>query len=202
MNKGIIRDAIILFVITLIAGLGLGAVHEITLGPIQAAQLAAATATYQEVYPDAASFEETAELTAAVEASAEALASQNFGKVSVDDAKIAKDASGNTIGYLITTTSKDGYKGDIQIATGITTEGSITGIGFLSIDETPGLGMKAKEPAFKDQFSGKPAATFTVSKTGATSDSEVNAISGATFSSSATTNAVNAAVYFAENCIK
>ena len=87
-------------------------------------------------------------------------------------------------------------------ATGITTEGNITGIGFLSIDETPGLGMKAKEPAFKDQFSGKPAATFSVSKTGATSDDQVNAISGATFSSSATTNAVNAAVYFAENCFK
>ena len=202
MNKGIVKDAIILFVITLIAGLGLGAVHEITLGPIQAAQEAAATATYQEVYPEAASFEETDDLTAAVAAVAETIGSQGFGKVSVDDAKLAKDASGNTIGYLITTTSKDGYKGDIQISTGITTEGNITGIGFLSIDETPGLGMKAKEPAFKDQFSGKPAATFSVSKTGATSDDQVNAISGATFSSSATTNAVNAAVYFAENCIK
>ncbi len=202
MNKGIVRDAIILFIITLIAGFGLGAVHEITLAPIQAAQAAAATATYQEVYPDAVSFEELADLEAVTAAATEELAGKGFGKVSVDDAKLAKDASGNTIGYLITTTSKEGYKGDIQVATGITTEGNITGIGFLSIDETPGLGMKAKEPAFKDQFSGKPAATFTVSKTGATSDDQVNAISGATFSSNATTNAVNAAVYFAENCIK
>ena len=37
--------------ITLIAGLCLGAVHEVTLDPIAKAQLAAATKTYKEVFP-------------------------------------------------------------------------------------------------------------------------------------------------------
>ena len=60
--KGIMKDASILFAITLIAGVCLGAVHEVTKAPIAAAQLAAATATYKEVYPDAASFEETDDL--------------------------------------------------------------------------------------------------------------------------------------------
>ena len=78
MNKGIIRDAFLLFIITLIAGFCLGAVHEITLEPIAQAQLASATATYQEVYPEAASFETTDELTAAVAAAPEALAGQDF----------------------------------------------------------------------------------------------------------------------------
>ena len=55
MNKGIIRDAFLLFIITLIAGFCLGAVHEITLEPIAQAQPASATATYQAVYPEAAS---------------------------------------------------------------------------------------------------------------------------------------------------
>ena len=41
--KGILKDAAILFVITLIAGFCLGAVHEVTLEPIANAQLAAAT---------------------------------------------------------------------------------------------------------------------------------------------------------------
>ena len=39
--KGILKDAAILFVITLIAGFCLGAVHEVTLEPIANAQLAA-----------------------------------------------------------------------------------------------------------------------------------------------------------------
>ena len=69
--KGILKDAAILFVITLVAGLCLGAVHEVTLDPIAKAQEAAATKTYKEVFPEAAKFEQTDELTAAVAASAD-----------------------------------------------------------------------------------------------------------------------------------
>lgn len=199
--KGIMKDASILFAITLIAGVCLGAVHEVTKAPIAAAQLAAATATYKEVYPDAASFEETDDLKAAVEACAADVSAQGFGNVSVDGAQEALDASGNVIGYLITSTSNDGYNGKVQISVGVTKENTLTGIGFLSISETPGLGMKAKDPDFKDQFNGKPAATFSVTKTAPASDEEIQAISGATFTSKATTGAVNAAVYFVENCI-
>ena len=68
--KGIMKDAFLLFVITLVAGACLGAVHEVTLEPIAKAQLAANTATYKEVFPEAASFEQTDELKAAVEAGA------------------------------------------------------------------------------------------------------------------------------------
>ena len=68
MNQ-IIKNTIILFVITLVAGICLGTVHDITLDPIAQAQEAAATKTYQEVYPDAASFDEPQELAAAVTAS-------------------------------------------------------------------------------------------------------------------------------------
>lgn len=199
--KGIIKDAVILCVITLIAGFALGLVHEVTLEPIAAAQLAAKTATFQEVYPDAAGFQTTDTLQAAVDASSEALSGQDFGNVTVDEAQEALDASGNVIGYLITSTSTDGYNGTIQVTTGITAEGQITGIGFLSISETPGLGMNAEKPAFKDQFAGKSLQTFEVTKLTPSADNQIAAISGATFTSSAVTGAVNAAVYFAGNCI-
>ena len=199
--KGIVKDAVILCAITLIAGLALGFVHEITLEPIAAAQLAAATATYQEVYPEAASFQESDELQAAVDSCAQEISSQGSGNVTVDEAQEALDDSGNVIGYLITSTSTDGYNGTIQVATGITAEGQITGIGFLSIDETPGLGMNAQQPEFKDQFAGKSLQTFEVTKTSPSADNQIAAISGATFTSKAVTGAVNAAVYFAENCI-
>ena len=199
MSK-IIKDTVILFAITLVAGFCLGAVHDITLEPIAAAQEAAATATYQEVYPDAASFDTPQEMTDAVAAAADTSA-WGYGAVTINDAKNALDADGNPIGYLITSTSAESYGGDVQIAVGITSEGTITGLGFLSISDTPGLGMKASEPEFKDQYSGKPAAAFEVVKTAPTADNQIQAISGATITSSAVTNAVNAAVYFVQNCL-
>ena len=141
MNQ-IIKNTIILFVITLVAGICLGTVHDITLDPIAQAQEAAATKTYQEVYPDAASFDEPQELADAVTAAADSISEWGFGKVTINDAKEALDASGNQIGYLITSTSAESYGGNVQIAVGITNEGELTGIGFLSISDTPGLGMR------------------------------------------------------------
>ena len=49
-------------------------------------------------------------------------------------------------GYLITATSKEGYGGDVQISVGISADGTLTGIGFLSLNETAGLGMNADTP--------------------------------------------------------
>ena len=199
--KGILKDAAILFVITLVAGLCLGAVHEVTLDPIAKAQEAAATKTYKEVFPEAAKFEQTDELTAAVAASADEILAQGFGNVSVDDAQVAEAEDGSVLGYLITASSTEGYNGLVQISVGITSEGNLTGLGFLSISETPGLGMKAKEPDFKDQFNGMKAQKLEVTKTDATADNQVQAISGATYTSKAVTGATNAAIYFVENCV-
>ena len=188
--KGILKDAAILFVITLVAGLCLGAVHEVTLDPIAKAQEAAATKTYKEVFPEAAKFEQTDELTAAVAASADEILAQGFGNVSVDDAQVAEAEDGSVLGYLITASSTEGYNGLVQISVGITSEGNLTG-----------LGMKAKEPDFKDQFNGMKAQKLEVTKTDATADNQVQAISGATYTSKAVTGATNAAIYFVENCV-
>ena len=200
MNQ-IIKNTIILFVITLVAGFCLGAVHDVTLEPIAQAQEAAATKTFQEVYPEAASLDAPQELTDAVAAAAESISEWGYGKVTINDAKEALDASGNKIGYLITSTSAESYGGNVQIAVGISNEGELTGIGFLSISDTPGLGMRAKEPDFKDQFIGKKAEKLEVTKTGASADNQIQAISGATITSKAVTNATDAAIYFVANCL-
>ena len=192
--KGILKDTFILFVITLVAGFCLGGVHDITLEPIAKAQQASATATYKEVYPDAANFQETDELIEQASAAAADLEGQGFGKVSIDGAMEAVDANGAVIGYLITSTSSESYGGDVQISVGITADGTITGVGFLAINDTPGLGIK-------DQFNGRAAQTFEVTKTAASGDAQIQAISGATITSSAVTNAVNAAVYFYTSCV-
>lgn len=189
---GFMKDALILFVITLISGVLLGGVYEVTKTIIAQRQEEAKLKTYQEVFMDAAAFEENTELT---QKAAETDLSA-YEKVTVDEVLDAKDASGNVIGHLVTSTSKAGYGGEVTISIGITSEGEITGIGYLALNETPGLGMKASESEFKDQFTGKNAAQLTLVKGGgASGDDQINAISGATVTSSAVTNAVNAALF-------
>ncbi len=196
MNKTITKDALILFAITLIAGVLLGLAHEVTLEPIAKAQEASTQATYASVYPDAASFEDDETINQLLEQSADEILT-NFGLNSaINYVKVAYDASGNQCGYLVSAQAK-GYGGPVNIAIGITDELKITGIGFLSIDETPGLGMKAKEETFYGQFAGMPADhALTLTKTAKTADDQIQAISGATKTSNAVTAATNSAIYF------
>ena len=66
---------------------------------------------------------------------------------------------------------------------------------LLSISETAGLGMRAEE-VLKPQFAGKNVAKFAYSKSGASADNEIDAISGATITTNAVTNGVNAGLYY------
>lgn len=198
-KSGFMKDAFILFAITLISGLALGGVYEVTKEPIEQATIAANNATYQSVLPGASSFEEDTSLASSIETCNTELAGMDFGNVGVDSVLIAKDSSGAEAGYVINTHSNDSYGGPVEISVGFNAEGSISAIGFLAIDDTPGLGLKAKEPAFKDQYVGKNADALTVTKSGNAGETEINSISGATITSSATTNAVNAALYFLHN---
>ena len=76
---------------------------------------------------------------------------------------------------------------------------TVTGIEMLSISETAGLGMKAKEADFKDQFKDKNVEKFTYTKTGESGDDMIDAISGATITTNAVTNAVDSALVYFQN---
>jgi electron transport complex protein RnfG len=78
----------------------------------------------------------------------------------------------------------------------VTLDGTVNGYSITTINDTAGLGMKAKEEAFSSQYANKQVEKFTVTKTGATSEDEIDAISGATISSNAVTNAVNASLAY------
>lgn len=193
MNK-ILKNTLIITAITLAAGIGLGLVYEVTKEPIAVAQENAKQDAYREVFADADSFE-----TVEVDTDAADAALKEAGLTSdvIDEVAEAKDGSGETVGYVITATSKEGYGGDIQITTGITSDGTVNGISVLSISETAGLGMKATEPEFQSQFADKQVEQFQYTKTGASEDGEIDALSGATITTNAVTNNVNAAlVYF------
>ena len=170
-----------------------------TLEPIRAAQQAATVRAYKQVYPDAADFADNADSDALIAAAAEEVAAQGFGNVTVDKVVDAKDASGEVIGHIINATSKEGFGGAISISAGIQEDGTLNGIAFLSISESAGLGMNARDTDWYRQFENKQVEKFSVTKTGAKDDSEIDAISGATITSRAVTNAVNAALFFAAN---
>lgn len=105
---------------------------------------------------------------------------------------VAKDGDA-VVGYIFVTEAS-GYGGKLKVMTGISAEGEVTGISFLSIDETPGLGMNAKKDSFRDQY--KQALPekggFTLVK-GTAGEGEISAMTGATITSTAVTNAVNQA---------
>jgi len=195
-QSGFIKDAIILFAITLISGLILGFVYDITKAPIAAAAKAAKNEAYAVVFPEAKDFEASDAETSKIAETADEISGKGFGHVTVDEVVDAKDASGNNVGRVITATSKDGYNGTVQLSVGIKSDGTVVGITFLTLAETPGLGMRAGEKDFYSQYSNKNTKEFKLVKGSASGDNEIAAISGSTITSSAVTNAVNAALYF------
>lgn len=193
-KKGMIKDASILLLITVVAGLILGFVYQITKEPIAAAEEKAAKAAYQEVFPEAAGFSDKLELAVP---EGESTWEQNYAGVDLDNVLMATDAEGVCLGYVLTMTSHEGYGGDITFTMGIQNDGTLNGISLLSISETAGLGMKAGT-VLVPQFAGKQVLQFTYTKTGSTMDSQIDAISGATITTNAVTTAVNAGLYIFE----
>lgn len=118
-----------LFLICLVATTLLAVTNKVTAPKI--AELSAQTEveTRQKVLPAATQFGETQEM-----------------KGGSGTYAVGKDASGNEVGYVFVTVSK-GYGGDVKIMTGIDKNGAVTGISPLELNETAGLGMKARMPA-------------------------------------------------------
>ncbi len=189
MKNTIIKDTMILTLITLIAGGVLGLVYEITKDPIAKQQELAKQEAYKAVFEDADTFEVCVEAEDADLAAY--LAGEGFEAQTVNEIMEAKDASGETLGYAINLTTSEGYGGDITFSMGVQADGTLNGISILTISETAGLGMNATKDEFKGQFKEKQAEAFTVTKTGAAKENEINAISGATITSNAVTQGVN-----------
>lgn len=192
--KSLIKDAMILTAITLVAGLALGLVYEITKAPIAKAEADAVAKAYQTVFASAEQFEALDGFD--TDAASSYVQESGYAEDDIDQVVVAKDAGGNALGYVITVTSHAGYGGDITFHVGITNEGNINGYSITSIGETAGLGMKATETKFSSQFENIPANIYTVTKSSPAGENEIEAISGATITSRAMTGGVDAAVCY------
>ena len=195
MNK-IIKNTLILTAITVVSGLLLGIVYNITKEPIAQAQENTKQEAYRAVLSDATSFE-------AVDFdsdSALSLLSENgYTSDEITEVVEGTDDSGEVIGYVISVQSSEAYDGTLELSVGIAADGTVKGVEMLDISETAGLGMKADEAELKDQFKDKKVDKFTYTKTGESGDDMIDAISGATITTNAVTNAVDSALVYYQN---
>ena len=122
---------------------------------------------------------------------------------------VSYDESGKVIGvyvpknseikdvYVICAEGVGAYKGTLKILVNIT-RGKIVSMAKYEADETPGLGSKALEESYFKQYYGKEITSdfsgYKLVKNAPVSSDEVKAVSGASKSSTAVTNAVNAAI--------
>ena len=175
LKNDLVRLGAILFLITAIAGCCLGFVYESTKDVIADKKEEVNQRAYAKVLPDAGVLTKL-EVQPDQKAGLEVYRAENGG--------VAMKVMGT------------GYGGDMEMAVGIDADGNVTGVSIISHGETPGLGAKATEADFIDQYSGKNAKeTLTVVK-GDAAENEISAISGATITSRGVTEGVNEALQY------
>ena len=175
--KDILKLGVTLFAICAVAALVLGVTNNITAPVIEERNIQASNEARKIVLSEADEFKE--------------LDGMNSDIV-LEVYEGIKD--GQVIGYTIKTSSK-GYGGAIELMVGISKDGKITGVEIGNHSETPGLGSKATEPMFKNQYVDKDVLnSLLVVKGSANNDNEISAISGATITSNGVTSGVNAAM--------
>ncbi len=177
--KEVIKPAAILFVICVAVSAALAGTNLLTADRIARAAAQKAEESRMVVLPEAEAFQE------------------KEGEDGTHYIGLSKEApEGVVVGYVFETESK-GYGGTVKVMTGINTEGNITGVIVLSHSETPGLGANAEKESFREQYK-QPVANnangIQVVKFQAPNEGEIQAMTGATITSTAVTNAVNLAI--------
>ena len=158
-------------------------------GAIAKAEEQAVQKAYNEVFSKAKKFEEDKSFDS--KKAAKIVNNAGYKGITVDDCIVAKDASGKKLGYVLAITNMNDYGGQLTFYMGVTNDGKMNGYSITTINDTPGLGMKAKEDKFKNEFKGIKSGTYEVSKNGG-GEGKIEAISGATITSNAVTKAVDA----------
>jgi len=175
-----------LFAITVIAGISLGFINDITKGPKEQAKLARKINALKNVLPE-------------------------FNNNPVEDVKkIKSDAAKDSIeiyagflnenqsGTAVVGSSEKGFSGLVKIMVGFDPDGNIKNIAVLEQKETPGLGTKMKDEKFLKQFRGKHPSSYSLKVK--KDQGDVDALTGATITTRAFSEAAQMAYdVFVEN---
>lgn len=175
-GKEILIPTISLFIICLVVTALLAGTNALTVDKIAQQAEQNAIETRAQVLPNAVKFKEI-----------EDKAGSYF---------IGEGKDGATVGYTFATSAK-GYGGNVDVMVGIDSiKGKVSGVAILSQNETPGLGANAANESFTNQYrqSLDFGSVFSVVKNKTPEDGEIEAITGATITSQAVTDAVNHAL--------
>jgi len=175
----------ILFAITLTVALALGVVNSLTKDKITQNQQIAQSEAVKSL----------------IDSTAQGGAEVSYtpsGNTSVD--KITEHTLENGDKAYSVSCKPNGYDGVISMTVGLDNSLNVTGVAITAMRETPGLGARAKEPVFYEQFIGKKAGV-TVTK-GTPSGNQIQAISGATITSKAVARGVNDAITEVQAIVK
>lgn len=198
MKKNLLKDILVFVVITVAASLSLAMVNSITKDPIARQNEKIIQDSYRSVFKEGQNFDNNKQINQLVKNFPNVIKDKkyNFGEngIVIDDVLVVTNDKKELIGHVVKVTTEDGYGGDITLVVGIDTNDEITGIEVLSIDETVGLGMNAKNDNFKNQYYHKSVTDFKITKIGKQNEDEIDALSGATITSSAFNNAINGAL--------
>lgn len=161
-----VKPIAVLGAICVVTSLLLSATNALTAPVIEENERRVAQAAYHEVLPAAETFETIT------------------GYTTADVLEIVKDPAGN--GYVVKAQGQ-GFKGKVPVVVAFDANGQIAAVKFLENSETKGYGSRLyEEPEWATQFVGMPSEAFTIS--------EIDALSGATVSSNAAVQAINAAI--------
>jgi electron transport complex protein RnfG len=171
--------ALALIVITIVAGFSLGFVNDLTLEPKAKAKLAKKVNALKMVLP--------------------VFDNDLVSEMVRIKSEVAKDSieiypayhNGKFVGAAVIGASEKGFSGLVKIMVGFTPDGNIQDIVVLEQKETPGLGTKMKEEKFLGQFRDKNPSSFDLKVT--KDGGEVDALTGATISTRAFTEAAQSA---------
>jgi electron transport complex protein RnfG len=170
--RDLIRLSGRLFLIALVAGLALGATYYVTKEPIERQKALASASARGQVIDGQAVPDERAVLTGNIRSVL----------VTADGGRVVEVAA-------------TGYGGEFLVTVGIESGGTITGVIIGENNETVGLGKNAEKPEFTGQYVNQNA-ELEVVKDGAGAG-EIDALTGATITSRAVTDAVNEARAYA-----
>ena len=169
LNWATLRLAVILFAFAAVVAIALGLVNMITKDRIAAFAAEKTAASMQAVLP-AGEYKKV----------------ENSAADKIDLVKEVYAADDK--GWVVMVTPS-GFGGEINMAVGVDKSGKVTGVSIISMSETSGLGANAKRESFRSQYIGK-SGSVALKKQGG----EIDALTGATVTSTAVTRGVNAAL--------
>lgn len=188
LKPKLFMPAIILTVICLVTTGLVALTFDVTRAERERQEIIAANANRLALYPDALSFTTLVEDGAVL-------------PEGLKEALIAAGPDGKQIGYIFVS-EKRGYGGVVPVMLAVNPDATISGVRVLANEETPGLGKKVENNAFLGQFFDQPADTSFVLRVDNAGGQSIDAVSGATISSRAVTDAINIALLYFQDLNK